>query len=494
MKLQTKLLLFFVSVALISGGAIILFSTRGVHQILVQEVAKRSILKTTGLPAEMAAVFQAGDEEILLSLLQTMVQRTDALYAIALGPEGRVLAHTNVVEKGKIYTDSATREALRADQSGHLEWISNGRNVVDVYLPVWSVHQAATEEEFLLFGGKELKEPIRLGTFRIGLPMAEAFETEVRIIRQILTVMVGTGLAALAVLLVFMSKLLGRVRLLIEGTEAIGRGGYGARVPVLSKDEFGILAESFNRMSEDLAKAHTHLENEVKVRTQELESVVYTMSHDLKTPVVSMQGMASILMEDHSARIDEKGKYYIQRIIANAHYMEELIRDLLNLSRIGQTQKAPEPAEVQTVVDKILDLHREQFAEKGIEVIVQPLPSFRFERTQLTELFQNLITNAAKFMGDQPHPRIEIGGREEGAWIEFHVKDNGIGIDPQYHGKVFGVFHRLKDVEVEGTGVGLSIVKKIVDLAGGEIRIESKKGEGATFFIRFQKEKGFPEK
>jgi signal transduction histidine kinase len=88
-------------------------------------------------------------------------------------------------------------------------------------------------------------------------------------------------------------------------------------------------------------------------------------------------------------------------------------------------------------------------------------------------------------MGNQPHPRIEIGGRKDGDWSEFYVKDNGIGINPEYHGKIFGMFQRLREVEAEGTGVGLSIVKKIVDMAGGKIWVESQKGKGTTFFVRF---------
>lgn len=97
----------------------------------------------------------------------------------------------------------------------------------------------------------------------------------------------------------------------------------------------------------------------------------------------------------------------------------------------------------------------ERFARKGIEIVIHPtFPNFLFDRTQIMELFQNLITNAAKFMGDQPCPRIEIGGRESGEWVEFYVKDNGIGIDPDYHDRIFGVFQRLKDLDVEGTGLG----------------------------------------
>ncbi len=116
------------------------------------------------------------------------------------------------------------------------------------------------------------------------------------------------------------------------------------------------------------------------------------------------------------------------------------------------------------------------------------LPHFTFDAFHITQLFQNLIVNAGKFMGDQPRPRIEIGGSESEEWAEFYVKDNGIGIDPAYHKKIFDPFQQLKEVEAGGVGFGLSIINKIVHLAGGKIWVESQKGEGATFFVRLPKD------
>lgn len=491
MTLRTKFFIFMISLLLLAGGAIIFFANRGVHAILMGEVAKRGILKTSRLPSEIALGFRNEDEAELLTLLQEAMRRSDAVYAVALDQTGRVLAHTNVVEKGKVYQDLDTQEALRSSGSSYRESENLGQRVIEVSLPIWSVREAATEEEFILFGGKELQETTRLGTLQLGLPMAEMMETERRITVQIAWILAVTGLIALVVSLLSMKKVLRRVQILAEGTEKIGRGEYGAMVYASSNDELGVLAQSFNQMSQELDRAHTHLEKQVKLRTEELESVIYTISHDLKSPVVSMQGMASILMEDYVSQFDEKGKHYLRRVIDNANYMEQMIMDLLALSRIGKAQKTTELIEVRSVVGRILDIHGERLRERGIEIVVAPtLPHFVFDRVQITEVFQNLITNAAKFMGEQPQPRIEIGGRESGEWVEFYVKDNGIGIDPQYHDKVFTVFHRLKDLEVEGTGVGLSIVKKIVELAQGKIWIESRKGEGATFFVRFPKMEG----
>ena len=244
------------------------------------------------------------------------------------------------------------------------------------------------------------------------------------------------------------------------------------------------------RLNERLSEANENLEKEVKSRTQELEDVVYTMSHDLKTPVVSIQGMGGMFLKYYGERLDEKGKHYIYRIISNTNYMEELIIGLLTLSQVGRKQGETRLAEAREVIKKVLSLHAEQFLERKIEVMIQAsLPRFVFNHLLLTQLFENLISNAVKFMGNQSHPRIEIGGRELKEGVEIYVRDNGIGIDPAYHEKVFSIFQRLKDVEADGTGIGLSIVKKIIDLAGGKIWIESKKGEGTTFFFQLPQKK-----
>jgi len=274
---------------------------------------------------------------------------------------------------------------------------------------------------------------------------------------------------------------------LVGVIEKVAQGDLTARVSprlVHRGDEMGVLARSFNRMSEELARSHEHLEEQVKARTAELEAFIYTVSHDLKSPVVSMNGMAGILREEYGQQLDDTARHYLDRIIGNANYMEELIQGLLTLSRIGRMQERQELIEAQEVIQNVLEILQNQLTQRNIAVSVQsPLPHFTFNPIQLAQIFQNLISNAAKFMGDQPHPQIEIGGKEWKGGVEFYVKDNGIGIDPAYHEKIFAIFQRLQDVKVEGTGVGLPIVKKIIDLNGGRIWVESEKGKGATFFI-----------
>jgi signal transduction histidine kinase len=486
MKLKFKLLLFLISIILLTGMVIIWFSNIAVRKILIEEVAKRGQLKSSDLQSSSVSVFGDGKETELLLLLQESMDRTGASYAMAIDPNGQILAHTNVVEKGKRYTDALTLKILKTDRPGFQEVTSDGQSVLEIWLPVWSIQKARSGEEFLLFGGDKFQEKIRLGTLRLGYPIKNVLETVDRISKQMLWIMIVSGSGMLLASLLFIGGILKRIQILAEGTLRISKGDYGSLIPVLSKDELGQLTESFNNMSHDLAQVYGNLERQVKERTYELESFVYTISHDLKSPVVSMQGMASLFLSKYGSQIDEKGKHYLDRIVANTNYMEDLINDLLSLSRIGRRQENPEIVDLHDTLKEILSIVKERFKEKGIEAVIMPsLPQFSYERGHLTHLFQNLITNAEKFMGDQPHPRIEIGGQEDKDGFEFYVKDNGIGIDPNYFDKIFGVFHRLKEVTVEGTGVGLSIVKKIVELGGGKIWLESQKGAGTTFFLKF---------
>jgi signal transduction histidine kinase len=231
---------------------------------------------------------------------------------------------------------------------------------------------------------------------------------------------------------------------------------------------------------------HLRLANEAIEKSKvELEAFVYTASHDLKAPVVSLYGMASVLIEDYADKLDDKGKHYLQRLISNASFMEQLITDLLEFSRVGRREEKPERLDADEIIKSVLDQCYTSIQARSVKVTcLSPLPSVFFDRTRLTQLFLNLISNSIKFMGNQSQPAVEIGGRILEPFIEFYVKDNGIGIDPEHHHLIFGVFQRLKEIEVEGTGIGLAVVKKIVDLAGGKIWFESRKGEGSTFFFQ----------
>ncbi len=224
---------------------------------------------------------------------------------------------------------------------------------------------------------------------------------------------------------------------------------------------------------------------ELESKNAELEQFAYTVSHDLKSPIITIKGFLGYLREDsmfgNTARLESD----IQRISDAAEKMHRLLNDLLELSRIGRMMNLSAEIPFDNLVREAMELVQGQISERGINIhIMEKLPTVYGDSQRLLEVIQNLIDNAAKFMGDQPHPAIEIGqhGESEGRFLTFYVRDNGIGIAPEYHERIFGLFNRL-DPKIEGTGVGLALVKRIVEFHGGRIWIESEAGRGATFYF-----------
>ncbi|MFA4911909.1 MAG: PAS domain S-box protein [Desulfobacteria bacterium] len=231
------------------------------------------------------------------------------------------------------------------------------------------------------------------------------------------------------------------------------------------------------------------LEEEIRHRNEELENFVHTISHDLKSPLVSLQGFASIFRSEYKDKIDENGQHYLERIGQNANYMETLIQDLLELSKVGRVVGVFEEVDTSKIIESVIERLRLQLEEKGIGLILpNHYPTIYCDRNRTLQVFENLISNSMKFMGDAESPVIEIGHTDKGKVYEFYVRDNGIGIEKKYHEKIFMIFQCLQDIEgVEGTGVGLAIVKRIVENHGGNIWVVSEKGKGATFHFTLPK-------
>jgi len=222
---------------------------------------------------------------------------------------------------------------------------------------------------------------------------------------------------------------------------------------------------------------------ELEKKNAELEQFTYTVSHDLKAPIITIKGFLGYLAEDALSGNVERLQSDIQRISEATNKMHKLLNDLLELSRIGRLMNSPVNIPFHDLVRDALELIRGSLMEKDIQVVVAKNPvSIYGDRQRLTEVFQNLIDNAVKFMGDQPHPAIEIGHADsaQDGFATFFVRDNGIGIAPQFHDRIFGLFNRLNP-SIEGTGVGLALVKRIVEFHGGRIQVQSETGKGSTF-------------
>ena len=226
------------------------------------------------------------------------------------------------------------------------------------------------------------------------------------------------------------------------------------------------------------------LMNELKATNEELQNFTYTVSHDLKAPLVTISGFLGYLEQDTRKGDLERVSRDIQRINEAAAKMQRLLNELLELSRIGRLMNPPETVPFKEIVDEALAAVEGQLQTRQVQVRVDAdLPSIYGDRVRLVEVIQNLVDNAAKFMGEQANPLIEIGVKAKDATQVFYVKDNGIGVAADQHEKIFGLFNKL-DTTTEGTGIGLALVRRIVEVHGGSIWLESDgMGNGSTFFF-----------
>lgn len=223
-------------------------------------------------------------------------------------------------------------------------------------------------------------------------------------------------------------------------------------------------------------------EVELQAKTAEMERFLYTVSHDLKSPVVTIKGFLDLLEMDLGAGDAQGVERDLGFLHSAADRMARLLEEVLELSRIGRVVYKTEEVSFTDLVNEAASMVGGMIAQRKVEIVVAPSPLLlRGDRNRLVELWQNLVENAVKYMGDQPAPRIDIGLEEHGEEIVFFVRDNGIGIDPRFQEKIFGLFDKL-DPGSDGTGLGLALAKRIVETCRGRIWVESAgEGQGSCF-------------
>lgn len=230
------------------------------------------------------------------------------------------------------------------------------------------------------------------------------------------------------------------------------------------------------------AELHTTLA-ELTRSNRELEQFAYIASHDLQEPLRAVAGMVQLLEQRYRGQIDERADEYIALTVDASERMQRLITDLLDYSRVNRMGRPFEPVTLEKCVKIALANLRAAIAESSAEIRYDPLPRVMADPVQITQVLQNLIGNAIKFRGERS-PLIQISARQQEACWQIAVSDNGIGIDPKYFERIFLVFQRLHTQrEYPGTGIGLSLCKKIIERHGGTIQVESKPGQGSTFLF-----------
>jgi PAS domain S-box-containing protein len=223
---------------------------------------------------------------------------------------------------------------------------------------------------------------------------------------------------------------------------------------------------------------------ELREAVAELESFSYSVSHDLRSHLVTMGGFASLLWEDHREDLSDQGREFLSRIVAAGKRMDRFVHDMLEFSKVNRRELELQTVDLDEVVRDVVEALAGPIAEQGAGVEVRtPLGAVRADPGLVTRVFENLLTNALKFIDPARAPEIRISASREGHFVRVEVSDNGIGIDERDEVRAFRAFERLDSTRFPGTGVGLAIVQRAIERMGGEVGVRSRAGEGSTFWI-----------
>jgi signal transduction histidine kinase len=259
-----------------------------------------------------------------------------------------------------------------------------------------------------------------------------------------------------------------------------------------SANELGALANTFNAMADtiqanlestaQLTEQLRRSEASLSAQNKELEAFSYSVSHDLRTPLRSIDGFSRILIEDHDASLDAEGRDCLRRIRTAAEYMGQLIDDLLRLSRLSRGELRYEEVDLSAMVHEVAAELAQQDPQRQVTLVVADGVLAHGDRRMLRVVLANLLGNAWKFTRTQTAPRIEFGTISEDGRPRYFVRDNGVGYDPQYADKLFGAFQRLHGkAEFPGTGIGLATVQRVIHRHGGSVWAQGAVDRGATF-------------
>ncbi len=412
---------------------------------------------------------------------------------LLLRSDSRLEKGLNVFEsfQHKIKVDSkAVRAALSGETGAREVEDYRGRQVLSAYAPLD------------VLGAR--------WAFLAEIDVDEALEPG-REIKYVLILAIALSICISAALgLIISGSISRRVETLSQAAKEMAVGELGHRVEIKGSDELSGLGDAFNQMAEKLSRSYDDLkgharklaergdklQEEVIVRrkveenlrsiNQEMESFIYSVSHDLKAPIVTVQGMTNLLVTELEGNLSDDCQIYMKHIKDATIIMSHLLDDLQEISRVGRMNVEPEMVDMNDLMEQILAEGEIAAKERNIEFRFQPdLPPVYANPKRVYQVFTNLVGNAVKFMpADIPSPMVEVGGvKTEGGMVEFFVQDNGAGIAPQFHEKIFELFTRLHGLDVKGTGMGLAFVKKIVESIGGSVGIDSTPGGGARFYF-----------
>jgi signal transduction histidine kinase len=462
---MTSMVLTSTVVLLLAGGVLMVGDAVSVRRALVQTLTTRAQI----LAANSTAALAFRNPEDAAQVLD------------ALGTDPNMVAGALYDEHGRLFATfprSAQSPLVPSSAPGHGHRFE--KDCLVLYQPVLQEGRILGTL-YLRCGLRELSDRLRLSLLMVALA-------------------IGGAIAVAFVLAAWLQRgLTTPVRTLAEIARNVSeQQDYRLRAPVTSDDELGLLTESFNEMLRlieqrdgQIRQMNAQLERRVASRTaeleasnRELEAFSYSVSHDLRAPLRHVDGYADLLKRQSADTLDEKGKRYLATISESAKSMGMLIDDLLSFSRMGRSEMRTTTVSLASLVAEVRQEVERDAADREIAWVVAPLPEVQADPALLRQVVTNLPSNAVKYTRQREVARIEIGAVESGTETTVFVRDNGVGFDPAYSHKLFGVFQRLHSAEeFEGTGIGLANVHRIIQRHGGKTWAEGQVGQGATFYF-----------
>ncbi len=471
MKLRTKFsfLNSFLIIAVILGVSIFLFIAE--KRILIQEMEENQKNLIKGLAQVGKESLITKDEILLINYVNLIKKTRGVIYAMVTGPQGKVLAHTDVSILGTIANDTV---AIRARSSNELVTQlylgKEKQNILDMALPI--------------FINQNKVGIARIGFSQDGLHniVKEMLRKTRRRIFGVAIVMLIIGFIGAIILAQMMTK---PINQMAKGAQLIGQGKLDTTIAVKSKDELGSLARDLNNMSRRLKEID-------QIKNDFLASV----THELRSPLTSLTVYIDLFFKGAAGELNAKAKKFLTIMKRSNNRLSRFIDDLLDMAKIerGKMDIKREPLGILPIVSETVQLIKPQADEKAIEItmdIPDSLPLVFVDGDRTRQIITNLLNNSIKFT--QEKGRVSIKVQDEKEYLQLSISDTGIGIPADQIGKIFDKFEQVREAREKikgpkGTGLGLAIVKSLVEAQGGKIWVESEVGTGSTFYFTLPKQ------
>jgi signal transduction histidine kinase len=326
------------------------------------------------------------------------------------------------------------------------------------------------------------------------IDLSEVYEPVMQLRNILLAIGMSILLLGIWVTFLFVKRFSQPIKALNEAALTFAKGDFDTRVTPQSQDEIGSLGISFNHMAEELQDSYATLEHKVAERTAQLETVnkeleafSYSVSHDLRAPLRSIDGFSKILLTNAQDKLTEEEQRYLGNVCKNTQRMGELIDDLLKLSRLTRAEMRHENVDLSAMAKEILDTCQEREPDRPVQIKIADGVVVNGDINLLRVLMENLLNNAWKFTGKKEDASIEFGAQKnETGESVYYVRDNGAGFNMKYVHKLFGAFQRLHRMEeFSGTGIGLATVQRVMHRHSGRVWAEGEPDKGATFYFSF---------